>query len=310
VARSQFLRAKRLSSDADARKKSDEMVRKQLLFNHYPNHVIEEARRTVERPARKQHQSPYTAFLKLPYKSDAVHRRIQTLVKKHKYPVRIVYEHVGSLRRVLSRSALAPPECKRQPTLNKPRQRGRPKGPCVCCTSGASKGLCRRKDVVYQMHCKVCGEPYIGETERELEVRTREHNGEARNEADGKPWGEHWRAHHSDNHVTLSLGDTAFSRMSVLAVESDRARRKIREAIEIRDRAPTVNVNNGWDLIWRDSERLVTRRVVSCVYVCLIFSLFDIAWYVLAHSLIPKGLNLPFCHGHFSHFFLFFCVGC
>ena len=47
----------------------------------------------------------------------------------------------------------------------------------------------------------------------------------------------------------MVLGSTAFGHASVLALESDRARQRLREAIEIRVRQPDVNLNSGWVLL-------------------------------------------------------------
>ena len=103
------------------------------------------------------------------------------------------------------------------------------------------------KNVVYELQCKWCRETYVGETERSLETRIREHNGEARRRTLDKPWGDHVRNKHSGE--SIAAADSVFSAVSVLARAGDRASRKLREAVEIRNLQPQVNTNAGWALL-------------------------------------------------------------
>ena len=104
-----------------------------------------------------------------------------------------------------------------------------------------------QKNVVYETKCKKCVQQYVGETERFLETRLDEHTADARRRTVDKPWGDHYRTKHPD--CTLACGESAVSEVSVMAREPDRARRKLREAIEIRDTKPPVNTGTGWDLL-------------------------------------------------------------
>ena len=56
--------------------------------------------------------------------------------------------------------------------------------------------------------------------------------------------------HHQDERSGLVGSLTAFRKVEVLATESDRARRRIREAVNIRDIAPDTNTRAGWELMW------------------------------------------------------------
>ena len=103
------------------------------------------------------------------------------------------------------------------------------------------------KNIVYLLQCRECGALYVGETERPFEVRTTEHNMQARNKTPNTPWGQHYLIHHP--HVTLQLKESAFKLAQVVARESDRARRKLREAVEIKARKPSVNIGSGWSLV-------------------------------------------------------------
>jgi len=117
----------------------------------------------------------------------------------------------------------------------------------VACQSNAPEAACLTKDAIYCLACRECTDTYNGETERSFGTRIKEHNDDARNRVPGKPWGDHYRSKHPEVH--LALGTSAFSEASVIAVEPDRARRKIREALEIRNRKPEVNMNAGWSLL-------------------------------------------------------------
>ena len=119
-------------------------------------------------------------------------------------------------------------------------------GPCLTCKSGGVK-ICLKKNVIYRLQCKLCREKYIGETGRTLETRLEEHNGEARRRTVDKPWGDHMRAKHAG--INLGVGDSIFSAVSVVARASDRASRKLREAVEIRNEGPEINTSAGWSLL-------------------------------------------------------------
>ena len=96
--------------------------------------------------------------------------------------------------------------------------------------------------------CAFCPKQYIGETFRLPRERFEEHHREARQQAAGKPWGEHFAREHPDRHGQLKSTDIIFTRARILAFEVRTARRKIREAVEIRERRPEVNLALGWDL--------------------------------------------------------------
>ena len=53
----------------------------------------------------------------------------------------------------------------------------------------------------------------------------------------------------SDPPHIIIIWQSAFSAVEVIGREPDRARRKLREAIEIRDAKPHVNISTGWDLL-------------------------------------------------------------
>ena len=87
---------------------------------------------------------------------------------------------------------------------------------------------------VYHIHCEQCDKDYVGETSRLLETRVKEHL--SRNSS----------AVHE--HCRLTGHSVDSSKTKVLATESNTFKRRIREAIEIKLRKPSLNRDNGFEL--------------------------------------------------------------
>ena len=105
--------------------------------------------------------------------------------------------------------------------------------------------MCDQKNIVYSLECRLCSAEYVGETKRTARARMSEHHAQARNNICGTPWGDHMTSHHPQ--VTIEKAPI-FHRAVVLAVEENNVTRKSREAVEIRDRKPSVNKCKGWHL--------------------------------------------------------------
>ena len=101
---------------------------------------------------------------------------------------------------------------------------------------------------MYNFKCNVgnCGKPYIGETHQTLATRVQQHRDDAKHKKAGTPWGEPFLRYHPSDAVA---NDSFFCGTKVLATEPDRARRKLHEAVKIRDDAPAVNISAGWSLL-------------------------------------------------------------
>ena len=112
--------------------------------------------------------------------------------------------------------------------------------------------FCDSAGVVYAMECAMCSAEYVGETCRCVPQRFREHHFQARHKTQGTPWGTHMAEKHGQRRIVGT--DVVFVRARVLARETRSARRKIREAIEIRDRKPSVNLYKGWALAPKTSR--------------------------------------------------------
>ena len=87
-----------------------------------------------------------------------------------------------------------------------------------------------------------CNDEFIGETERRLLDRVKEHAGQAEKRKEDTPWGSHYRKIH------LPLCPVEFRDICVIARESDTVSRKIRESVEISDRKPKINISHGYPL--------------------------------------------------------------
>ena len=83
---------------------------------------------------------------------------------------------------------------------------------------------------VYHIHCEQCDKDYVGETSRLLETRVKEHL--SRNSS----------AVHE--HCQLTGHSVDSSKTKVLAT----LKRRVREAIEIKLRKPSLNRDNGFEL--------------------------------------------------------------
>ena len=87
---------------------------------------------------------------------------------------------------------------------------------------------------VYHIHCDQCNKQYIGETSRVLETRIKEHLSRDSSAV--------------HEHCQLTGHSVDSSKTKVLATESNTFKRRIREAIEIRLRKPSLNRDNGFEL--------------------------------------------------------------
>ena len=124
------------------------------------------------------------------------------------------------------------------------RSRGKPRDDCITCRAGLSDRECDRTDTVYLMKCSLRGE-HVGETSRKLRERTAEHHFQARNRKSETAWGEHMK----EVHPSATIGKTPIFNVELIATSRNDVTRKFREAVEIRNRQPTINRNQGWSLM-------------------------------------------------------------
>ena len=108
------------------------------------------------------------------------------------------------------------------------------------------------RNVVYSVKCGTCGGEYIGETQRALEVRKKEHCDAIRlGRTEKSAIAEHV-------HSTLEGHDMDWESLCIIDGASWNRERKIREALHIGKRKPSVNRDSGiersmvWDAILGD----------------------------------------------------------
>ena len=200
---------------------------------------------------RNQSKQPWKkadhVILKLPFVSDILSARVTQRVRKFSPDVRVVFKSGPSLKQQLVRSQLCPRVCPREVQRSKEKRGcGRPMV-CRACDAGMTNGDCILKNVVYSMSCTLCGDLYIGETERPVRVRFQEHYRDAKAKLGTSPWGGHYKIQHRDYSTTVS-GFHPFHQAKILGRESSLPSRRYLEATEIRRRRPAVNCDSGWRL--------------------------------------------------------------
>ena len=106
----------------------------------------------------------------------------------------------------------------------------------------SKRNMDKVKGVVYKIDCE-CGHTYIGETGRTMEVRMKEHK---------------WAVRYDDvnNGIAVHANRTRHSiqweSAQVVEVEQNWSKRRIKEALHIRDLKNTMNLDNGLQIcsIW------------------------------------------------------------
>ena len=254
VAVQQFRRASMLSSNMTRKEESLAKIETLLGENGYPPDAVAQARRLSEKPPKQQwkRRDESCITLRLPFLSDELHQQVNKAIRKIKLPLtlRLVYRQGTSLKRQLVRSAFAPPSCKihalfLQQQQAAKRSRGKPRNDCLSCQAGLRRTSCDAKGVVYSLKCQLCDAEYVGETKRTARARIMEHHMHARNKTANTPWGEHMRTHHPREVVSK---EPVFGDALILAQTERDITRKVREAVEIRDREPAINRCKGWRL--------------------------------------------------------------
>ena len=252
VATEQFHRAVALSSNEEMEERSCGKISALLQGNSYPTETIERLCNTSQRWKKGKAKSARgqlaqgTSMLRLPFRSDELHRKIARICRESELPIRLVYRQNGSLKNRLVRSAWSKPSCSvhqkyvEQENRIK-RSRGKPRDDCLACLSGLEEHQCGVKGTVYLLKCKLCDEEYIGESARTIRARLGEHHFQARNACKESPWGEHAKKHPE---ITISKQPIFVAR--ILAICANNITRKVRESIEIRDRSPKINRSRGW----------------------------------------------------------------
>ena len=246
VAKSQFLRALKVSSDPINAKRSTNLIHSLFRSNGYPSRWLDGvARQAMKEHSRKRIQNDTTdskpsrkdrIYVALPFINDTLTRKVDAALKSVHPNLTACWTNDNTITKRLVHSALEPPPCRA----------GRRS--CRTCDNGL-RGRCATKNVVYLITCMICAkddgpaQTYVGETKRCVRYRFDEHFRDGVNNTPQTPFGDHMRqCHQNESEPQLSI--------AILRRCRDAADRKIAEALAIRDRQPTLNSQTDtWPLL-------------------------------------------------------------
>ena len=227
VAKSQFLRALRVSSDPRCARRSTDKIKSLFLANGYPPRwlarIASQAQSQHKNKTQKTKSQKDRIFLSLPFIDDSLTRKVDAALRSVPLEITASWKNDNTLTKRLVHSALDPPPCRAGNRF------------CRTCNSGL-RGRCTTKNVVYQIGCELCSptEFYIGETKRPIRYRFDEHFRDGTNRTPQTPLGDHMLGcHPNESSPKLSVAIVRRCR--------DGADRKIAEALTIRDRQPKLN---------------------------------------------------------------------
>uniref|UniRef100_A0A0K0DFU6 GIY-YIG domain-containing protein n=1 Tax=Angiostrongylus cantonensis TaxID=6313 RepID=A0A0K0DFU6_ANGCA len=144
-------------------------------------------------------------------------------------PVTIIEIPPNTLRRQLLRNRLYDRLCETQN--------------CVICPYGRD-GDCMSSGAIYLISCGACGDEYIGETDRTLCIRIKEHLDDKRKGRQSAPLGTHGIQKHSGNDFDIKV--------AILARDTKTSTRKLLKAFWIDATDPTMNSREEYPEITRD----------------------------------------------------------
>lgn len=165
---------------------------------------------------------PNTASFKVPFISDKFLQELHQLITKSGLPISLIVIPPPNLKKLLTRSRQYENQCEKEN--------------CLICEVN-KPGDCKTKGTVYQLECE-CGEIYIGETGRPLEVRWHEHEAALKNPGAKSYCDKPLALHRSQHHANKPMPTIT---VKVLHHESDTKRRGILEATEIKEKKPSMN---------------------------------------------------------------------
>ena len=160
------------------------------------------------------------AILKVPFVNNKHSKEVRYLISKYNLPILVVFTPGIKLIHHLTSSAL---------TVN------------VCdskyCPFRTQE--CLKKNVIYELTCKQCGDIYIGETQRLLHTRLKEHLKSITMGDSKSAMSSHYTSKHS-------FCDAIPFSFKILDTANDFIDRKIKEATWIKLKKPTINRDGGW----------------------------------------------------------------
>ena len=202
-------RAKNISSTPHALETELQHLRHTFIhYNQYPPSLVNNVINSTLRPPRKQPRQQSAPFIiSLPYVNPVSHH-IRRLLKKQAN-IDVVFQKGRSIQNLLKANGKPPSTSKQDPS-----------------------------GVVYHIPCE-CGDSYIGETSRPLQIRVKEHKTSVQNRDSKSAISDHIQV--NPDHKIL------WNNLTIL--ETNRHDFKIRktlEAINIKRLNPSMNRDNGW----------------------------------------------------------------
>ena len=178
------------------------MINRYLFYQHIRNNRLNNNRKVI--------------YLRVPFVDCHSERYISNLFSKSPLPV-------------LIRPIFITP----QPLSKQLRQTSAPLcgEPCIC----DNKSLCLRKNIVYEIQCKLCTASYIGETHRTFRSRILEHL----SQSTSKVFNHVSKFHKFSpliSHISFKIKSSGFK---------DTLQRKSFEFNEIKKFKPTLNIQNN-----------------------------------------------------------------
>lgn len=153
-------RATRNSSSSSLVATSKSMLRRRFIANGYPQRLVKTFFDGSPQAQREDKENP-TSFIRLPFVDEASKRHIMKLVRDCDLldKVRVIFQ-------------TEKPLCRR---WRRKREKPVCEASCWSCQIAVKTGKCYWKHVVYQITCDICSKLYIGQTERTMRSRLREH---------------------------------------------------------------------------------------------------------------------------------------
>ena len=203
------------NSTAEHRKEAENFIREKLERNQFPTNRIPRTNNSRRNRMQAERQlNPPEFIFRIPFISDTFNGKVKRILRKNKINARLVNDKHPNIERLTADRSQSTSICSSK----------------VCTIPD----ICQHRNIVYEARCNLCSEKYIGQTTRTLHERAREHYLAAKNKSSTSALGNHY----ADKHPTIrepSIGFTILQRCR------DELRLKIREAMEIKVRKPSIN---------------------------------------------------------------------
>lgn len=208
VVKGELNRIDKRCSDRSRLIKHTQDYRKRLMRNgHNPVNIRRMTKAGTDSVLRENKKQEQTFFLNIPYVSNEVEHKIRKAIKG--LGVRVHIAHKGlKMKHALKMRSMNGEKCALKNCL-------------------LNSNLCMIRGAIYEIKCGQCGAAYIGSSWRYLHTRYREHLTQ--------------KASPIYNHNIKCKGQLS---LAVLATEGNIQNMRIKEAIYIKKRKPTLNVKD------------------------------------------------------------------